>query len=273
LIPTADINIEKKHLFSFTETKKWNEQAGKLNTDRQIRTARFFIAKYIKLYHSYSTAIKETYAAFTDYVQKLKKQKAKSAQSIINERRFSRIVRLVDENTDRHPKASMLLKIMEQWIRMERNALVFIGQKVSGGYLSDLLRQEGIRSDNIFGGGGKANFEKQKKALQGIAEGKLQILITTSVIEEGVSVPEVDMVLNYSRTQTGVGTKQRDGRTARLKTGNIVNLVINHPLDEVEYWISQSKARRGDKELKKHIRDKKVKKPKQINLFTGEEEK
>jgi len=256
-------------LFSFKESKEWEESIGNLSKEWERRSAKFLIAKYIKLYHSYNTIIGEGYASFLDYTEKLKKQKSKSADNILAEKDFLKIVRIAKKEINNHPKALMLLKILHQWLDLKKNAVVFVNQRATGEYLKSLLNLHFIKTENIFGGGGKVNLKKQQKALSDIAEGNLNVLVSTSVIEEGISVPEVDMIINYSPSSTGVSSKQRNGRTARLKKGNIVNLILKHPLDEISHWSGQAKVKKGEKSLQRHLEKKKNQI--QLSLFPEEE--
>lgn len=266
LMPKLKINPEKELLYSFDEAEEWKRKSYLLHTERQRRMALFLIAKYVKIYHSYSVCIKESYYTFLSYAEELKKQKAKSAQNLLKNVTFKRIVEICGAEINNHPKVLMLLKVLKSWISLDKNAIVFVNQKKTGEYLKNILLEEGIKAENIYGGGGKRNLKKQEEALQKISQGNLNVIISTSVIEEGISVPEVNMIINYSRPSTGVGSKQRDGRTARLNTGNVINLIIRHPLDEKSHWISQNKVKGGEKAVINRS-----KKQTQLTLFSDKE--
>lgn len=259
---------KKEYLFSYKETQKWKQTAHTLKQNWKRLTALKLIAKYIKLYHAYSTTIVESYATFLDYVEKLRSQKAKSAQSILASREFSLIIKAAQGNINAHPKALQLLKVLGPWINMRKSAIVFVGERATGKYLKDFLNTNGIKAENIHGGGGAAALKKQEAALAQLSAGEVKVLLSTSVIEEGASVPKVDMIIHYSRPSTGVGSKQRDGRTGRFVKGNIVYLVMEHALDKTDHWISQGKVKRGDKALEEHTRKKQV----QLSLFPEEEQ-
>ena len=269
LMPELEIDPEKRYLFGFKETDNWKCNADNLKNENQRKAAHFLIAKYIKLYHCYSVSIKESYATLLGYTEKLRRQDSKSAQSILKERYFRDIISVVKDNFNDHPKTVMLEKVLGKWADLKKNAIVFVNQRDTGEYLKQFLNLYYIRAENIFGGGDKKNLKKQDEALSRIAKRDLDVLISTSVIEEGVSVPEVDMIVHYSRPLTGVGYKQRNGRTARLTKGNIISLVIDHPLDILDHKISQAKAGQGERSLKKHV---KKREQVQLTLFSDKED-
>lgn len=250
LSPELKINPGKKHLFSYTETKKWEASAEKITSEKDRLRFISFVSKYRKLYHAYSTLIQESYATFLEYTEKLRTQESHAANSILRHPNFKKIIAIAKAELDNHPKVLMFQHALDQWVDINRNALVFIHQRATGEYLKDYLNNRHFRAQNVFGGS-QAALRQQKEAFRKIACGELDIVVSTSVSQEGISVPEVNMVVNFSHPNRGVASQQREGRTARSGKGNVIDLVIDHPLDWTAYWISRRKAKQGKKAMAK----------------------
>ena len=70
------------------------------------------------------------------------------------------------------------------------------------------------------------------------------MLIATSVGEEGLDIPTVDLVLFYEPVPSGIRTIQRRGRTARHSAGRVIVLISEGTRDVVARWSSQHKEKR-----------------------------
>ena len=69
------------------------------------------------------------------------------------------------------------------------------------------------------------------------------MLVATSVAEEGLDIPEVDMVVLFEPVPSEIRTIQRRGRTARRKSGEVIILIAEKTRDEGYYWASKRKEK------------------------------
>jgi ERCC4-type nuclease len=76
------------------------------------------------------------------------------------------------------------------------------------------------------------------------------VLVSTSVAEEGLDVPEVDLVLFYEPVPTAIRSIQRKGRTGRQTEGNVAVLLAEDTRDEAYFW----KARQDEKQMESELR-------------------
>lgn len=214
------------------------------------------LAKYNKLYHAYVTVMTESYSTFLGYCfEKLELDRSNSGMEIYEDRRFKKIIELAIQNINRHPKIEKLLLIAESIMAQKKNAIIFISEKRTGNYIKDIFEKRHFPCDTIYGGIGKSR-KKQRKTLENLQLGKINFLISTSVIEEGLNVSEVKKVIQYSMPRTGKSRKQRSGRTGRLEPGHNVFIALNHPHDRIFFWITSRKI----KEMKMAIAEKAGKK-------------
>ena len=114
------------------------------------------------------------------------------------------------------------------------------------------------------------------------------VLIMTSVGEEGLDIPQVDMVIFYEPIPSVVRTVQRRGRTGRQDKGKVVFFLTKGTRDESYHWAAHHKENRMNRILQKlrnELGDIQIKKPKYVhdtlipkdqetlNTFVAKEEK
>lgn len=79
--------------------------------------------------------------------------------------------------------------------------------------------------------------------------GEYDVLLSTSVAEEGIDIPAVDLVVLYEPVPSEVRMIQRRGRTGRKRTGRVKVLITNGTRDEAYYWSSIRKEDRMKNQL------------------------
>lgn len=198
---------------------------------------------YRKLKHAYAVCISESYVTFLTYVEKIKNDKTKASQKILASPVFQEIISLAEKHKDEHPKILALIKNARHLYRFKMRAIIFVGEKVTGEYIKEIMNKKIPISEVAFGG--QKNMKKQLEAIEKLKNEELMFLISTSAIEEGLNVPEVDAVVHYSMPMMGISRIQRNGRTGRIQTGNVVFIELNHPLDKALFWITF----RGEKNM------------------------
>ena len=206
------------------------------------------LAAYRKLKYAYKVCLTESYETFLQYARKLETEdKTKAARRIFFSPIFSEIVEMSSEFKDKHPKVLAFLENARWLFRYGMRGIVFVGEKTTGIYLKDILNRRIPLAETIFGGRGKKDVKLQQESIEKLKKKELFFLVATSVIEEGLNVPEIDVVVHYSSPVTEISKIQRSGRTARTKTGNVIYIVLNHRIDKMRYW----KTLRREKQMKK----------------------
>ena len=66
-------------------------------------------------------------------------------------------------------------------------------------------------------------------------------MVATSVAEEGLDIPNVDLVIFYEPVPSEIRFIQRKGRTGRFSDGKVVVLVANDSIDSKYLEIAQKK--------------------------------
>jgi Fanconi anemia group M protein len=110
------------------------------------------------------------------------------------------------------------------------NAVRFIGQASKNG-------DKGLRQ------------KEQVKLIQQFKDGIYNVLVATSVAEEGLDIPSTDLVVFYEPIPSEIRTIQRRGRTGRRRAGKVIILIARNTRDEAYHWTSRSKEKRMKNEL------------------------
>jgi Fanconi anemia group M protein len=86
--------------------------------------------------------------------------------------------------------------------------------------------------------------KEQKAMIEKFKEGEFNILIATSIAEEGLDIPEVDEVIFYEPVPSAIRKIQRAGRTARLSKGSLKILITKNTRDQIYHYSAHHKERR-----------------------------
>jgi len=108
--------------------------------------------------------------------------------------------------------------------------------------------KEGIKAVKFIGQASKVGDKgltqkEQVEIINKFKEGVYNVLVATSVAEEGLDIPATDLVLFYEPIPSAIRSIQRKGRTARKKIGKVIVLIAKGTRDEGYYWLSRSKER------------------------------
>lgn len=78
------------------------------------------------------------------------------------------------------------------------------------------------------------NQKVQKQLIKDFKEGKYNILVATSIGEEGLDIGEVDLIICYDSTSSPIKNIQRLGRTGRKREGQILMLFSANERDKFD---------------------------------------
>jgi len=121
------------------------------------------------------------------------------------------------------------------------------------------------KKSNSSGSTGLSQKE-QKQIIQDFRENKVNILIATSIGEEGLDIPEVSAVYFYEPIPSEIRKIQRAGRTARLAKGKLAILITQNTRDEINHYASTAREKKMHRVIDKVKLDLKNK-PKTLRDF------
>lgn len=178
------------------------------------------------------------------------------------------------ENDNEHPKLECVRKIISELKKGEK-AIIFSNYRGTGVTIKKVLDDLKIESRVFVGQAKKGESgmsqKEQKETIAEFREGLFPVLIATSVGEEGLDIPTVDLVLFYEPVPSGIRSIQRRGRTARHSTGRVIVLISEGTRDVVYRWSSHHKEQRMYRVLKTY-RSKLLPKNEQQKLPTMDSE-
>ncbi|WP_422579567.1 DEAD/DEAH box helicase [Methanothrix sp.] len=234
---------------------------------RQANQATFkgisILAEVLKLYHAVELAETQGTEALLKYFQRLQgeaisRSGSKASRRIMEDPKFRQAMQALEELKVEHPKPAMVRKILTEQIeaKPESRIMVFTNYRDTASALIRFLKEDPkIKAVRFVGQSSRADDEglsqkKQAEILQSFRAGEYNVLIATSVGEEGIDIPATDMVLFYEPVPSEIRSIQRKGRTGRARSGRVVVLIARGTRDEAYYWISDRKEKTMNKQMR-----------------------
>jgi len=182
---------------------------------------------------------------------------SKASQRLVSEPKVREAMRLAESFDSTHPKFSRARILLAQTLGIEEGerVIVFTESRDTAEALTEFLSAS-FDVRRFVGQGDKESSEgmtqkEQQETLDDFRNGEFEVLVSTSVAEEGLDVPEVDLVLFFEPVPTAIRSIQRKGRTGRQAEGRVVVLLAEDTRDEAYFWIS----RRREKEMESELRE------------------
>ncbi|MBD3210445.1 DEAD/DEAH box helicase [Candidatus Micrarchaeota archaeon] len=176
-----------------------------------------------------------------DYIAKLEGKTTKSARILAGEPPFAEIKRLSQEDKD-HPKMPVLLKKVKEL--KGKKLIVFVQYRSQISRIESFLQEHGIAARKFMGKREGVTRKDQEETIQDFRDEKFDLLVASSIGEEGLDIPAVDAVIFYEPVPSEIRTIQRRGRAARMKKGEIIVLMTKGTRDEYYYYASSSKEKK-----------------------------
>ncbi|NQE54839.1 3'-flap repair endonuclease Xpf [ANME-1 cluster archaeon GoMg3.2] len=223
-------------------------------------------AEVLKIKHAIDLIETQGIFAVNRYFGRLKnealsKDGSKAAKRLLKDDRFVDAMSMAASYEGEHPKLNAVIQILRDEFRVNPNTRIIVftnyrdtAEMIISGLHDQNAEGEGIRAVKFIGQASKADDKglKQKEQVEIITKfkaGDYNVLVATSVAEEGLDIPATDLVIFYEPIPSAIRSIQRKGRTARKKVGKVIVLIAKGTKDEAYYWLSRSKER----EMRKRI--------------------
>jgi len=214
-------------------------------------TSALSIAHMIELIESQGP---ETLEAFIEKsLKKMAAEGSRGHKSILNDPYFIQAkMELKNCLAVENPKVRELAKILEEQLKAkpETRVIIFTQYRDTVNMIVKALQRcPTLRVERFVGQGEREgdpgmSQEQQREILEKLRSGEINILVATSIAEEGLDIPEVDHVIFYEPVPSEIRYIQRRGRTGRRVAGKVTILIAEDTVDEAFYWSSISRTKK-----------------------------
>lgn len=226
--------------------------------DKQMEYLRglSLLAECMKIEHALELLESQGISPLHDYLQGMIKEsfttKTKATQNLAKDLYFRSAVALTNslfENGVEHPKFLKLKELVIKKIRDDKKAIIFTQFRDTAKRIALMLEKiDGVKP-KIFVGQTKKkesglSQKNQKVMLDEFRDNSFNVLVATSVGEEGLDIPKVDYVIFYEPIPSAIRHIQRSGRTGRLDEGAVFILMTKKTRDEAYKWAAHHKEKR-----------------------------
>lgn len=217
------------------------------------------LAEIIKIIHAIELLETQGPEPLRQYMDKLHHEasagKTKAAQNVAKDVNFrSAYIKLQHVEGFEHPKIMELESIIKEELdksipeNSNKKIIIFSQYRDSGTKITKMVNDLGFKAKLFVGQAKKKDTglsqKKQKEMLDQFSNSEFNVLVSSSVGEEGLDIPQVDLVIFYEPVPSAIRKIQRSGRTGRLEKGRIIMLITKDTMDEVYYHVARNKEKR-----------------------------
>ena len=200
------------------------------------------------------------------FLNRIQEEGGRSHKMLIDDNRVIEIRRLIEQLNKEHPKIQHLIKTLiekfnskvksnnEHQLSQEKpnkdsRVLIFTQYRDTAQHIVELLIKNEIRASKFVGqskrqGDPGMKQEEQNIILEKFKEGEFNVLVATSIAEEGLDIPEVDLVIFYEPIPSEIRHIQRRGRTGRKNIGSVLILAAKDTIDQRYLEVSRKKIQK-----------------------------
>jgi len=255
---------------SYTKKQIIQVQASIFERIKKSKKSIWFIAlsttsSLLKVFHAKELIETQGFYALKSYLDRLFLESkdpnvSKTIKSVIHSKEVLEVYKLLINNIDHavYSKERELISIVNNYIKNNPKSkiLIFNNFRDNAAHLVTVLNKNKlIKSARFVGQATKGVADKglsQKEQIQIITDFKNGVynnLVCTSVGEEGLDIPSVDLVVFYDAVASEIRSIQRRGRTGRFNVGKVILLLNKGTIDEHYYYVSMNKEQRMKKVL------------------------
>jgi Fanconi anemia group M protein len=225
--------------------------------DIDIHSVYSYCSSCVSLLHAKDLIETQDISLFNSFLERIKYKAEEgilSAKRIVNSKHFKFIdsaIEKEDISNLTHPKINKIISIIreEKEEFSNKKIIIFTQFREMAEFLKTKLNEEfhnQLIIEKFIGQSSKIDdigFSQkvQTEILQKFRDDEINILVATSVAEEGIDIPNVDAIIFYEPVPSEIRLIQRRGRTGRNAPGRCYILVTEDTVDVPFYHVARRK--------------------------------
>ena len=201
------------------------------------------IATAMRLHHLINHLLCQGVAASSEFLERLSRSEQaqnKSTRNFLRDGRVSSLRKSLSEMNEVHTKVGAVRRLVAERLRRDPDSRIIVFatfRDTVAAVEKSLGELDGVHPIQFVGqssrGGRDGLTPKQQiERLDEFRSGSANVLVATSVGEEGLDIPSADLVVFYEPVPSEIRTIQRRGRTGRHREGEVVVLIAEGTRDE-----------------------------------------
>ncbi|MEN3047854.1 MAG: helicase-related protein [Candidatus Caldarchaeales archaeon] len=259
IVALEGVEFNRRSLLAVMERLKAELRSGARGL---IAHALVVLSEVLSLFYALELVESQHASLLLGHLEEARRSKRRSHRTLSSSPDFRELVELARSCDAEHPKVEALLDVLGEHLSSNPSdrVLVFANLRSTAELLVERVRSKGF-SVHLFVGkaegksGPRMRQEEQVRILREFRAGRFNVLVATSIGEEGLDVPECGLVVFYEPTVSGIRYIQRRGRTGRRFPGKVVILVTKGTIDEYYFREGYRRARRVERVLRLVSRD------------------
>ena len=223
------------------------------------------IASCIRLLHLNERIETQGLSSAKSFLDSIRKRAFHSKKELMLRRFYSlktikTVQKMIEEGMSKsyeHPKVIEMVEIVKKQLSRNPDSriLIFANYRASVKILVDTLNKinntgklnvsaaalVGHKHQEVNSG---LSFKQQMKLLKRFEEGLVNVIVATSVAEQGLDIIDCDLVVFYDCVSDSIRSHQRRSRTGKQKQGQVIVLITKGTVDERYYWVVKEAERK-----------------------------
>jgi Fanconi anemia group M protein len=229
----------------------------RIGGDQNVYFAISVVAEMMKVDHAVEIVETQGLETLRKYLEKLDAEASssnatKAAKRLMDDFYMRKALYRVKECDVEHPKIEHVRRILFEQLKRspDSRTIVFTNYRDTAEIVVNALSEVlGIVPIRFVGQGSRhkdkgLTQKQQVEILEKFRAGEYNVLVATSVAEEGLDIPSTDLVLFYEPIPSEIRSIQRKGRTGRQHKGRVIVLMTKGTRDEAYYWSSKNKEKK-----------------------------
>lgn len=246
--------VTRRDLIEVGEELRYTLEAESIEEERS-RIFDAIMTQSIALTLFHMMELIETQGIYTlrEFMRRSEEEKGTRSHAILAADPDYQALRVAAESVkEEHPKLIALKKLVSEQLASnpQSRMLIFTQYRDTATHIVEELRSvKGVKADRFVGQASKGrdrgmSQDQQARMIGELEGGEINVMVSTSIAEEGLDIPAVDHVFFYEPIPSEIRYIQRRGRTGRKAPGKVTILAAEQTLDTAYLYSSMKRAKR-----------------------------